>query len=121
MYLACARAVVNLTIPFDNQPPIVTDYLTYDEDNICRALTLHRAYFRGDTATAVLLARGYDERWSQVWEAEVRNYDWEPLVDDYSGRIVERETMKFKTVAFLRYTEYLTSMQDDAQRTRYNR
>ncbi|KAL4260760.1 hypothetical protein AB1N83_008352 [Pleurotus pulmonarius] len=130
LYLACARAAVKLTIPNDNQPPTVTDYLTYDEDNMCRALTLHRAYFRKHaTATAFLLAHPYDEHWRQVWEIEDRNYDWGPLLDDYSGRIVEcawrRRTLTgYTDVRANTVQQRETALEkwppDDAQRTQYN-
>ncbi|KAL4252424.1 hypothetical protein AB1N83_013317, partial [Pleurotus pulmonarius] len=104
MYLDCARAMVKLTIPYDDRPPTVVDYLTYNTDSTwTRVLTSHRAYFRrGTTGRAVLLARGYDERCNQIWEVEGRNYDRGPLLDDYSGRIVERARMNFETVVFLR-------------------
>lgn len=104
LYLACAHAVVKLTVPYDDQPLIVADYLAYNEGRSWTwALTLHRAYFRkGTTATAVLLARGFDENCTQVWDIVDRNYDAGPLVDDYSGRIVERARMNYKIVVFLR-------------------
>ncbi|KAJ8701514.1 hypothetical protein PTI98_000282 [Pleurotus ostreatus] len=104
LYLACAHAVVKLTVPYDDQPLIVADCLAYNEGRPWTwAITLHRAYFRkGTTATAVLLARGFDENCTQVWDIVDRNYDAGPLVDDYSGRIVERARMNYKIVVFLR-------------------
>lgn len=104
LYLACAHAAVKLTVPYDSQPPSVVDYLAYDDNGTCvRALTPHRAYFRRrTTATAVVLARGCNERWNQVWEVGNRNYDKGPLLDDYSGRIVERARMNYKILVFLR-------------------
>ncbi|KAL4252764.1 F-box domain-containing protein [Pleurotus pulmonarius] len=104
LYLACARAVVKLTVPYDDQPLIVADYLAYNEGRPrAWVLTLHRAYFRRDTkATTVLLTRGYhDEHCTHVWDIVNHNYDAGPLVDDYSGRIVERAWMNYKIVVFL--------------------
>ncbi len=104
LYLPCAHAVVKLTIHNDSQPPTTVDYLTHNEaGNRVRAVTHHRAYFRrATTETAVLLAREYDERWNQVWEIEGRCYDWGSLVDDYSGRIVERARTGSTFIVLLR-------------------
>ncbi|KDQ22304.1 hypothetical protein PLEOSDRAFT_171720 [Pleurotus ostreatus PC15] len=97
LYLANAEAVVKLIIPYEDRPPAAVKYMPYtwdDNDSFC-VLSSHRAYVqtrgRFSRRTAMLLA--YDnEHCSKTWEVpEERDYIWGfLLLDDYSGRVVER-------------------------------
>ncbi|KAF7430360.1 hypothetical protein PC9H_006065 [Pleurotus ostreatus] len=97
LYLANAEAVVKLIIPYEDRPPATVKYMPYtwdDNDSFC-VLSSHRAYVqtrdRFSRRTAMLLA--YDnEHCSKTWEVpEERDYIWGfLLLDDYSGRVVER-------------------------------
>ncbi|KAF7430372.1 hypothetical protein PC9H_006077 [Pleurotus ostreatus] len=97
-YVASTEAVVKLTIPHDGQPPTGEDYIRHSPGDRCAyAFSLHRAYFRRLSTRKVLsFSRDYDERCIKTWEAsEEHNYGWRPLLDDFSGRIIERASDEY--------------------------
>lgn len=91
-YVIGTEAVVKLTIPRDGQPLMGGHYLHYNPSDRCACtLSLHHAYFRRLSIRKVFsLYHECDEHSFKAWEVpDKHDYDWS-LLDDHSGRIVER-------------------------------
>lgn len=97
-YVVSPEAVVKLTIPHGRRPPTCQDYIRYSSGDRCNyALSLHRAYFQSHSARRVFsFSRDYDEQCSKAWELSEKDDDGGCLLlDDLSGRIVERTDDKY--------------------------
>ncbi|KAL4260770.1 hypothetical protein AB1N83_010694 [Pleurotus pulmonarius] len=91
-YVVSTKAIVKLTIPHDGRPPTGRSYVHFSpSDSYDCTLSLHRAYFwKLSTRKVFSLHREAEEQSFKAWEVpDEYLYDW-ALLDDYSGRIVER-------------------------------